>query len=101
MMQKLEVLDEARNSTAMLKARLMADYATERDLMSIIQDHDKFVLAQNALMVNLCQFIDQHCKALFDLGIKAWNSADIVEFLMHRMAELDNCELDIDTREVE
>lgn len=100
-MQKLEVLNEARNSIAMLKARLMGDYKAERLLMDLIEDHDKFELAQNALMVTLCQYLDSHAELIRANGITCWSSKELLDYLTQRLASDDNLELDIDVKDIE
>jgi hypothetical protein len=100
MEQKLEVLNEARNSIAMLKARLMGDYASERDIMNLIEDHDKFELAQNALMVTLCQYLNSHAELIRANNVECWGTRELLDYLTQRLASDDKLELDIDTRDV-
>jgi hypothetical protein len=102
MMQKHEVLDEARNSVAMLKSRLMGDYENERLLMEIVTDPFNFVMAQNALMVSLTEIIDRYADYLMQYaGIKVNHSIEVIDALTQMLAAKQNLELDIDTREVD
>ena len=97
---KIELLSEARNSVAALRARLNGDFATERFIMETIEDRDKYEIACHALMVTLCQYLDAHAQLLSSNGVPSCTSREILDYMTHVLAQHADLELDVDTRDV-
>lgn len=96
---KLDVLNESRNSIAMLRARLAGDFGLEREQMNLVEDAYKYIIAQNALLCTLCQIIDNDSGLLNQLNNNAsysLNANDVLDLLAKKLASHNKLEVDVD-----